>query len=895
MSIIIWYIALLFLGCAFFPLTYLVFNRFRDGGWFFSKWIGLLLASALLHALNVIHLVPFVQAGCFGAVFIFLIAEGAVVFWRTKKGRPLPDLRALDLPLIATEEVLLFVISAAAFYVIGFKPEAYGTEKFMDYGFLTAMMRSLWMPFQDMWYAGSAVNYYYGGQYIAAFLIKMTGVSVGVGYNLMRAIITAASFVTPFALAFQLLHDRVREEARFTERFVAPREVIHYAGALLSGCAVAFCGNFHYVIFGIIKPLLVRDGSYSYWFPDTTRYIGFDPDLPDKTSHEFPAYSSVLGDLHAHYIDLLFVLCAVAAAYAYARRILAGSRRAAGSASGTSDGTAKASKGTPSRPLIRNGKVSARELDAAFEEELLSAESQDDELSLKDQVLAFLREVLTPEIILIGVMTGLFRWINFWDFPIYFVVCGSIVFFANLRKYHRSIGYFASLMISQAASCFIIGALAALPFTVYFSQGYGAIGLVHSHTMFYQLVILWGLPVAASLLFIAVLVLEMKTRLDGERALMRQPTHGAEKALAGLSSDDIADAGRYASESSLHDYLARKNRAGREAHTGVDGAGSYGHNRDSAMQENSSHAAASSGMAGAAQLAEAEEAAELYDAASAPRDRVRGRRRSAAPGTSAAAGETHSPLFAPSLQDLVVLLLVLCAMGLVLLPEVIYVKDIYSGDHYRANTMFKLTYQAFILFGLAMGFIFPRLLLKKGRIFRIAGAVGVIALLLTAGYTPQSVSSWFGNVFDGSKRISSDASVFVDAHFDSDFEAISFLNNTLRGQPVILEATGDSYSDYCRVSVATGLPTVLGWYVHEWLWRGDVAALNTRAADIETIYTTDTPGVAQHLCDRYDISYIYVGRLERQKYPLLNDNTLKQLGKVIYSDGDATYIIQLDK
>ena len=36
----------------------------------------------------------------------------------------------------------------------------------------------------------------------------------------------------------------------------------------------------------------------------------------------------------------------------------------------------------------------------------------------------------------------------------------------------------------------------------------------------------------------------------------------------------------------------------------------------------------------------------------------------------------------------------------------------------------------------------------------------------------------------------------------------------------------------------TGLPTVLGWYVHEWLWRGDTGALNERAQEVEAIYTS---------------------------------------------------------
>ncbi|MFR4430782.1 MAG: DUF2298 domain-containing protein [Blautia faecis] len=42
------------------------------------------------------------------------------------------------------------------------------TEKYMDFGFMQAMMRST-LPAQDMWYAGKPFNYYYGGQYLARF------------------------------------------------------------------------------------------------------------------------------------------------------------------------------------------------------------------------------------------------------------------------------------------------------------------------------------------------------------------------------------------------------------------------------------------------------------------------------------------------------------------------------------------------------------------------------------------------------------------------------------------------------------------------------------------------------------------------------------------------------
>jgi uncharacterized membrane protein len=227
------------------------------------------------------------------------------------------------------------------------------------------------------------------------------------------------------------------------------------------------------------------------------------------------------------------------------------------------------------------------------------------------------------------------------------------------------------------------------------------------------------------------------------------------------------------------------------------------------------------------------------------------------------------------------------------MPEVIYVKDIYSGEHYRANTMFKLTYQAFILFGMMMGYVVVRTLRMKEGLIRGLGLAGGFLLLMTAGYTPKSVQSWFGNVLDPAGRVNTDASVFVDESFPEDFGAISWLNLNVRDQSVVLEAPGDSYTGYERVSVATGLPTVLGWYVHEWLWRNDVAALNERAADIEKIYTSSDANEVSGLIKKYNISYIYIGKLEREKYPALNDKLLQTMGKVAYSDGVTTYIMKV--
>ena len=91
----------------------------------------------------------------------------------------------------------------------------------------------------------------------------------------------------------------------------------------------------------------------------------------------------------------------------------------------------------------------------------------------------------------------------------------------------------------------------------------------------------------------------------------------------------------------------------------------------------------------------------------------------------------------------------------------------------------------------------------------------------------------------------------------------------------------------------TGLPTVMGWYVHEWLWRNDTVDLNTKAADIETIYTSTDEKEVESLLEQYDISYIFIGSCEWEKYPALNERMLRGMGQVVYEDEGAV-IIKID-
>jgi uncharacterized membrane protein len=110
----------------------------------------------------------------------------------------------------------------------------------------------------------------------------------------------------------------------------------------------------------------------------------------------------------------------------------------------------------------------------------------------------------------------------------------------------------------------------------------------------------------------------------------------------------------------------------------------------------------------------------------------------------------------------------------------------------------------------------------------------------------------------------------------------------LRAAPdgVVAEAVGGAYSNYARISIYTGLPTVLGWGNHEGQWR-DQALQGTRSDDIQTLYTNNDWTTTQEIINRYNIRYIFVGNLERSTYQV-NEEKLNRFLKPAFQQGSVT-------
>ena len=233
--------------------------------------------------------------------------------------------------------------------------------------------------------------------------------------------------------------------------------------------------------------------------------------------------------------------------------------------------------------------------------------------------------------------------------------------------------------------------------------------------------------------------------------------------------------------------------------------------------------------------------------------------------------------------DKFILLLIMLGIALIIIPEFIYLKDIYPA-HYRANTMFKLVFQSFIILSLVSGYVYVRIATSVQKrtlrfLFLLPASLLIFAVML---YPNQATKSYYG---DFKVYTSLDGTAYLKKLYPTDADAIAWLNKHVTGQPVILEAQGDSYTDFGRVSTNTGLPTILGWTVHEWLWRGDYGIPAPRIDEIKTLYETTDIQKTKELLKKYNVSYVFIGTLEFQKYPQLDENKFDQLGKVVFQEG----------
>ena len=121
-----------------------------------------------------------------------------------------------------------------------------------------------------------------------------------------------------------------------------------------------------------------------------------------------------------------------------------------------------------------------------------------------------------------------------------------------------------------------------------------------------------------------------------------------------------------------------------------------------------------------------------------------------------------------------------------------------------------------------------------------------------------------------------------------DLLAIEWLNLNLKGSPIISEANTPLYRWGSRVSVYTGLPTIIGWDWHQTQQRNKYKEqIKIRKNDLNLIYSTPDLKISLDLLKKYHAQYIYVGKLEKLYYPQEGINKFNSLNS-IYKNQEVT-------
>jgi YYY domain-containing protein len=285
-TVFIWALVEL-VGVLALPVAGMLFSRLPGLGLAIARPLGLLLAAYPIWLLASVHVLPY--SGWSPYLGIGMLAVCALAIWLAV-GRPRPSPVALRLWL-AGEAV--FTLTFIAWVVLrSFAPEIWNTEQPMDMAIVNAVEGAKWFPPLDPWLSGQPLNYYYLGHYLVAFLVRGARIDPATGYNLGVALFYALTATAVFGLTASLVLARGSGRARAA------------IGGGLAGAGIAMAlGN----LAGTFQ-LLRHPGplsGYDWWSP--SRVI-------EGTANEFPFFSFLLGDLHAHVMATPFALLAVAVA-----------------------------------------------------------------------------------------------------------------------------------------------------------------------------------------------------------------------------------------------------------------------------------------------------------------------------------------------------------------------------------------------------------------------------------------------------------------------------------------------------------------------------------------------------------------------------------------------------
>ncbi len=861
--VLIWWLLLQLFGLVGLPLAFRLLGNLPDRGYAFARPLGLLLTG---YALWLGGSLGFWRNSVGGTLIAMLVVAGVGAWLYLGRGGDrdvslLDWLRAHGRYWLTVE--ILFALALLGWTIYkSYNPnlETAGGEKWMEIAFVNATLRSDGFPPQDPWLSGFGISYYYFGYVLMAMITRLSGLPATVAFNLFIPTLLALTLTGAFSLVYNLVTSRTEATGEGNggprNPFSQRKQVSGGEGkeraigfGLLGALFVGILSNLE----GLLEVLHSRGlFSASFWRWLDIKDINQPPTPGGWIPTRFIWWWRASRVIH----DCSF------------QGLLTGNCNPPGGDWEVIDEFPFFSFLLGDvHPHVLALPFVLLALALALNQISKSANRQIGEPANRQSLRATLHASFGGWIqcLLYAVCLGALGFLNTWDFPIYlFVVTAA---FALWRRRSGSPAW-PGEAVAAGLALGVLGGILYLPFYLGFqSQAGGILPNLFNPTKLQQFLVFFGPFLFVVVSYLAVLsrdALPADWRRRLPSALVLTLGGPVLAMLAVGASLMISPAARGWVEGLLHNPDLQA----------ILGDTSLGALAALVVRIRLSNPWTFLFLGGLLAWV-------LLFWPTADR-----RPPTAADSQRSATGHRPSAISHLPAADLFVLLLIGVGLLLPLMVEFVYLRDNFG---IRMNTVFKFYFQAWVLLALAAAY---GVFVVSSRLRGVGGVAWRLALtLLVLGglvYPVLAIPNKTGN-FAATPTL--DGMAWLETVHPDDYAAIRWLQANAPDDAIVLEAPGDRHAAYQyvgRVSALTGLPTLLGWGGHEYQWRGNYDEPARREPEIDILYNSVDPVQTLTLLDKYDITYVYVGPLERERY---NPNGLakfERLMDVAYRQGEVT-------
>ena len=450
LPVLAWLGALQLIALVTLPLTFVVFRPLSDRGYLLGKALGILLVGLVVWLLASMQWVAFSRESIAAAFVLMAAVSLGILAFRWEEISDFVKRRCGTL-LVAE---LIFLAAFLAFVLVRMaNPDLWhpfrGGEKPMDFAYLNAVLRSTIMPPYDPWFGGGYLNYYYWGQFLTAVLIRATAIEPVVAFNLAVPTFFALTVGGVYSIVYNLVRSAGR---RLDEGMGILGGVPRWSPVLVGLVGVAFVtvlGNLDGAIqVGLgVKNVLAGQpfGEFDFW--RSSRMM--PPDPPGHEITEFPFFTFLFADLHAHMMAIPFTVLAIGLSLAV---------------------VLSAVKPTKSLPP-RWGKV---RMGVSF-------------------TLATFASASTLRLAVLGIAVGSLALLNTWDLPTYLIVAAAAIAFAEFLS-HGGLGALVLIRAGvKAVFVVVVGFVAFLPYHIAGETFYDSVESTTNTTVLWQFLAISGL------------------------------------------------------------------------------------------------------------------------------------------------------------------------------------------------------------------------------------------------------------------------------------------------------------------------------------------------------------------------------------------------------------------